>query len=164
MTILGLRKALLLSTILISTACVNQPVEPDQRDSSGRFQGFWVGNLALTKEVQVFNKYIYSCSKYQHPLFLKVEDGYLTGLVGEEGSLGGFRTPVDETGYFYAVIETDHKYREGDDVPFGSSTSVNILIKGQLNAGENAGEGTLVMAQKASTHGCTADFTVSREN
>ena len=155
-------KILFLLLTLSLFGCVNQPVNPSEKDSSGAYAGNWSGSLASTEEFQYYSGARFSCDKYDTAIALNIQDGIVNGAIGQGQNSLKFSTVIDTSGYFYTEIPTSSVFnvtpRSGPDI----EVKAIFMVKGNLDAQKNNGKGTFTFAREDEKRGCTANFEVSK--
>ncbi len=95
--------------ILLISGCIVTPVKYENRDSSGIYDGEWVGIVEGTEKYQRGGSYEYFCSPVEALLGLYISQGTVEGFF-EIYRDSKFQAYKDKNGFFRAIIKSDHTW------------------------------------------------------
>jgi len=135
-----------------------KPVDEGSRDTSGAFDGIWVGETTKTNSSQRHGDWLVNCKDPNLKFNLNVKAGQIS--IGNNDNVPV--TYIDENGRFRFTIETDHKMEEtlASEASL-TNGNVKIFIDGELGAEGPKGKYIVGVAQFG-YRGCTSQMVYAR--
>lgn len=144
---------LLLALLTLGIGCatrVNQSIENEARDRTGRFDGPWVVHRLPAARTQIRGRERYACPTEGFDFPVSVRDGVIR--VELDGRT--HEANVAEDGRFRLVIPTGAEYRRHSGANENNS-QITVVLQGSLAEGDRSGLYTLGSA-RLNNQGCEA--------
>ncbi len=126
--------ALISFAILIVTGCVTAPVKYENRDTSGYYDGEWIGIVKGTEKYQRGNNYEYFCDPFfEGQLNFHVSQGSVNGFF-EQYRDSEFQAYINADGFFRVIIKSNYTWS-------GEAGSIAPMRKAVVIEGNLAKEG-----------------------
>ena len=133
--------------LLFLTGCASQGIKPEERDTSGKFDGTWVASAHIKKHMTRIEDFRLTCYEDSFSLTIRITDGSMSTPWSNNGV--GY---IKEDGTFYSnwEIENTKKAYTGANRRLIFSGSLGVLL----------GEGTVVVTFDHPTQGCKGKITI----
>jgi hypothetical protein len=134
--------------LLFLTGCASQGIKPEERDTSGKFDGIWVASAHIKEHMTRIDDFRLTCYENSFSLPLYITDGQLY-LSSELVKGGGY---IKEDGTFYFNFQFD-KTKKSNMIE-----NQRLILSGPL--GVVMGEGDVVITYNHPTQGCKGKTTI----
>jgi len=150
-----------LFSALLCVSCASfiaSPISDDARDTSGQFDGQYVGTIDKMPLRQQYGNSYFKCYGKSRTVNLRVKDGRLSmNYRGKQKT-----TNVGDNGKFYLEIETDQKYGTRSDGLTVPGSDITHIYRGRL--GQSSKGAFVVGKSSLGGGGCSADMQLARTN
>ena len=133
--------------LLFLTGCASQGIKPEERDTSGKFDGIWVASAHIKWHMTRIDDFRLTCYEDSFSLPIRITDGSISTPRSNNG-VGYIKE--DGTFNFNWEIENTKKAYTG--------ANQRLIFSGSL--GDLEGEGTVVVTFDHPTQGCKGKTTI----
>ncbi len=107
-----------------------------------------------TEPVQVIEQQRFDCAPFTEPFFLRVRDGSVAGYMQADENYS-FRTHIDSSGRFRALMQTDIVYTY-EEIQRTRQSAIVLVLEGTLPGRTFRGTGKFVVGDTAlDAKGCS---------
>lgn len=151
---------LMVTITALVNACagrVTRAISADDRDTSGTFDGRWIGTVVHTQSTQRFQGWVMSCAKPMNKIAILVKNGQVSTEAGDDAQVAY----ISREGRFRIAIPSGRRASASiaSEVPLNSQ--VTYFVDGDLGTDKTVGAFVIGIADFGNS-GCTSSISYSK--